>query len=178
MFKCEITGDSYASPGMLEFAELIKGVHPGIFVHSIYLDQNLDADQRAGFFGNVNEQVDFVAEQLRGVEELKYGFNAIGFSQGMFIYRFTCAAAEQSELWRDVTWPLTGIILGGQFLRAYVERYNDPPVNNLLTFGSQHMGIADMPLCRPGDFLCIVARRAALAGVYSGYAQKNLIQVR
>ncbi|KAL5528296.1 hypothetical protein ACEPAF_7432 [Sanghuangporus sanghuang] len=141
-------GDSYASPGMLEFAELIKGVHPGIFVHSIYLDKNLDADQRAGFFGNVNEQIDFVAEQLAGVQELKDGFDAIGFSQG------------------------------GQFLRAYVERYNVPPVNNLLTFGSQHMGIADMPLCRPTDLLCNLARRAARAGVYSEYAQNNLIQAQ
>ncbi|KAL5485072.1 hypothetical protein ACEPAI_7714 [Sanghuangporus weigelae] len=141
-------GDSYASPGMLEFAELIKGVHPGIFVHSIYLDKNLDADQRASFFGNVNEQIDFVAEQLAGVEELKDGFDAIGFSQG------------------------------GQFLRAFVERYNVPPVNNLLSFGSQHMGVADMPMCRPTDLLCNLARRAARAGVYGGYAQKNLVQAQ
>ena len=68
---------------MLEFAELIKGVHPGIFVHSIHLNENLDADERASFFGNVNEQVDVAAEQLRSVEELKDGFDAIGFSQGM-----------------------------------------------------------------------------------------------
>ena len=67
---------------MLEFVSLIKEVHPGIFVHSIHLDENLDADQRAGFFGNVDEQVAFVAEQLRAVEELSMGFDAIGFSQG------------------------------------------------------------------------------------------------
>ena len=61
-------------------------------------------------FGNVNEQIDFVAEQIANVTELKDGFDAIGFSQA------------------------------GQFLRAYVERYNTPPVHNLITFGSQHMG--------------------------------------
>lgn len=37
---------------MLEFAELCKGVHPGMFVHSIYVDSNLEADQKAGFVSN------------------------------------------------------------------------------------------------------------------------------
>ncbi len=41
-------GDSYASPGMLEFAELIQDVHPGIFVHSVYIDQDLRRDREAG----------------------------------------------------------------------------------------------------------------------------------
>lgn len=61
-------------------------------------------------FGNVNEQIDFVAEQIANITELEDGFDAIGFSQA------------------------------GQFLRAYVERYNSPPVHNLITFGAQHMG--------------------------------------
>ena len=42
-------GDSYASPGMLEFVQLIKEMHPGIFVHSVYIDEDLEADQKAGF---------------------------------------------------------------------------------------------------------------------------------
>ena len=32
--------------------------------------------------GNVNEQVELVAAQLDEVEELKHGFDALGFSQG------------------------------------------------------------------------------------------------
>jgi palmitoyl-protein thioesterase len=68
--------------------------------------------------------------------------------------------------------------LGGQFLRAYLERYNSPPVNNLITFGSQHMGISDIPPCRSYDLLCQVARRAAKTAVYSDWAQENLVQVR
>jgi palmitoyl-protein thioesterase len=39
------------------------------------------------------------------------------------------------------------------------------------------MGIADIPLCRPFDFLCQIARKAAKAAVYSTWAQENLIQV-
>lgn len=62
-------------------------------------------------------------------------------------------------------------------MRAYVECYNNPPVNNLITFGSQHMGISDIPICRPFDFLCQIARKAAKRAVYSTWAQENLIQV-
>lgn len=72
-------------------------------------------------YGNVNEQVDFVAEQIANITELKHGFDAIGFSQA------------------------------GQFLRAYVERYNTPPVHNLITFGAQHMG-----RWFPDDWTCVL----------------------
>jgi palmitoyl-protein thioesterase len=41
-------GDSAFSPGMLEFAELIKDIHPDIFVHSVYLAEDNQSDQRAG----------------------------------------------------------------------------------------------------------------------------------
>ncbi|KAH6914175.1 palmitoyl-protein thioesterase [Coprinopsis sp. MPI-PUGE-AT-0042] len=141
-------GDSHSSPGMVEFGDMIKEVHPGIFIHSVYIDKDLDADRKAGFYGNVDEQVALVAEQLSSIPELQEGFDAIGFSQG------------------------------GQFLRAYVERYNSPKMHNLITFGSQHMGISDIPLCARFDFLCQVARRATKAAVYGDWAQQNLIQAQ
>ena len=34
---------------MLEFINLIKDVHPGLFVHSVYIEEDLEADQKAGF---------------------------------------------------------------------------------------------------------------------------------
>ncbi|KAG6920103.1 hypothetical protein DXG01_010171 [Tephrocybe rancida] len=141
-------GDSHSSPGMLEFASIIKDIHPGIFVHSVYIEEDLDKDRKAGFYGNVNEQLQAVADQLSAIPELKGGFDAIGLSQG------------------------------GQFLRAYVERYNSPPIHNLITFGSQHMGISDIPICRPYDFLCQIARRATRSAVYGEWAQANLIQAQ
>lgn len=70
------------------------------------------------------------------------------------------------------------VCAAGQFFRAYVERYNSPPVNNLITFGSQHMGIADLPACKPFDVPCQIARRAARNGVYTTWAQANIVQVR
>lgn len=69
-------------------------------------------------------------------------------------------------------------MIGGQFLRAYVERYNSPPIYNLLSFGSQHMGISDIPLCRPFDLVCQAARRATKQAVYSPWAQANLVQAQ
>jgi len=141
-------GDSYASPGMVEFGERIAKIHPGIFIHLVYVEEDQGQDRTAGFYGNVNEQIDFVAGQIANITELKDGFDAIGFSQA------------------------------GQFLRAYVERYNSPPVHNLITFGSQHMGISDVPACRPWDLLCQAARRAARSSVYSHWAQTNLVQAQ
>ncbi|KZT67183.1 alpha/beta-hydrolase [Daedalea quercina L-15889] len=141
-------GDSYNSPGILEFIARVKDIHPGIFVHSIHLAESLDDDRRATFYGNVNEQVEQVAAQLANITELADGFDAMGFSQG------------------------------GQFLRAYVERHNTPPVHNLVTFGSQHMGISDIPGCRPFDVMCQLARRAALHEVYTEWAQKQLVQAQ
>ncbi|KAH9924873.1 Alpha/Beta hydrolase protein [Fomitopsis serialis] len=141
-------GDSYNSPGILEFIARVKTIHPGIFVHSIYLADALDDDRRATFYGNVNEQVEQVAAQLANITEIADGFDAMGFSQG------------------------------GQFLRAYIERHNAPPVHNLITFGSQHMGISDIPGCRPFDVMCQLARRAALHEVYTEWAQKQLVQAQ
>lgn len=44
-----LIGDTYISAGMTEFIQLIKGIHPGIFVHSVYLNQDPQEDQKAGW---------------------------------------------------------------------------------------------------------------------------------
>lgn len=78
-------------------------MHQGIFVHSVYLSIEPNSDQRAGWvcvgilihyyklsvwfqFGNVNEQVAQVAEQIAAIEELQGGFDAMGFSQGILLF--------------------------------------------------------------------------------------------
>ncbi|THH20809.1 hypothetical protein EW146_g635 [Bondarzewia mesenterica] len=75
-------GDSHSSAGMLEFQQLIKSIHPGIFIHSVFIEPDIEADQRAGFYGNVDDQVEFVSSQLANISELANGFDALGFSQG------------------------------------------------------------------------------------------------
>ncbi|KAF9578227.1 hypothetical protein BGW38_006089 [Lunasporangiospora selenospora] len=141
-------GDSAHSKGMQELFASISELSPDIFIHSISLAESESDDQRAGFFGNVNQQIETVCNQLRDIPELQHGFNAVGFSQG------------------------------GQFLRAYVQRCNNPPIKTLVTVGSQHGGVSDIPGCIKDDASCRLMRSIARAGVYSGYVRDHVIQAQ
>jgi hypothetical protein len=75
-------GDDCCNPdSMGRVMELIKSRLPGTFVYSVQVGSTVDEDQKSGFFGKIDEQVDAVCEQLAGIAELQHGFNAIGFSQ-------------------------------------------------------------------------------------------------
>jgi len=118
----------------------------GSYVHSLMIGNNMGEDESNGFLMNINDQVDFACKQLKGDPKLSGGFNAIGFSQG------------------------------GQFLRAYVQRCNDPPVFNLITLGGQHRGIFGFPHC-PGDYtICEMIRRLLDIGAYVSWIQEFLVQ--
>jgi palmitoyl-protein thioesterase len=90
--------------------------------------------------------------------KLQNGFNAVGFSQG------------------------------SQFLRAYVERCNDPPVYNLITMGGQHMGsqrfhyililkgVADVPNCLTvNETICRLVQDLLAFGAYTGFVQDHVV---
>jgi len=96
---------------------------------------------------NVNDQIVYAHQNISSLPELSGGFNAIGFSQG------------------------------GQFLRAYVQRFNDPPVNNLISVGGQHQGVFGFPNC-PGDneTLCEITRKLLNLGAYEPFVQDHLVQ--
>ena len=59
-------GDSYASPGMLEFMQLIKDMHPGIYIHSVYLREDLEEDRRAGFVRRLLSMLSANSPDARG----------------------------------------------------------------------------------------------------------------
>ncbi|KAF9545839.1 hypothetical protein EC957_010467 [Mortierella hygrophila] len=142
-------GDSAHSEGMMELIASVTSIDPNVFTHSIYLAASEAEDQRAGFFGNVNKQIEAICDQLKAIPELEGGFNAVGFSQG------------------------------GQFLRAYVQRCNNPPIHNLVTVGSQHGGVSDIPGCvNPDDGSCKLMRTIARSGVYSGYVRDHIVQAQ
>ncbi|KAJ1680228.1 hypothetical protein EV182_000425 [Spiromyces aspiralis] len=125
---------------------LIEDELPGVYVYSLQLGTGPASDRWAGFFGNVNSQVDQVCQELAANEGLRGGFNAIGFSQG------------------------------GLFLRAYIERCNNPPVRNLVTFGSPHAGVARLPACKdPNDWACALMHRMAHQGIYSWYVRDHIV---
>lgn len=120
---------------------------PGVFVYSIEVGSDLVEDELNGFFMNANHQIRYVHDKLQQIEQLKHGFNAIGFSQG------------------------------GQFLRAYVERFNDPPIYTLVSMGGQHQGVFGFPRC-PGanETICDEVRKLLNIGAYDKLVQEVLVQ--
>ncbi|KAJ2745433.1 hypothetical protein GGI20_002187 [Coemansia sp. BCRC 34301] len=128
---------------------IIREELSGAFVHSVQLGASVGADRSAGFFGNINNQVDAVCDSLSEIEELQDGVNLMGFSQG------------------------------GLFLRALVQRCPTIQAKVLVTFGSPHGGVARIPECASsGDRLCQWMRQLASRGVYSWYIRDHVIQAQ
>ncbi|SGY97094.1 BQ5605_C035g11382 [Microbotryum silenes-dioicae] len=136
----------------------LQGHHQlkGVYVHLIGVSEDGAADQRSTFFGNANDQIALVCEQLTQIPELvdtqlnpSGKVEAIGFSQG------------------------------GQLLRGLVERCSELKFRSLITLGSQHMGISSLPPCPPGSSpfsTCHLFHLSLLKnGLYSSWAQQNLL---
>lgn len=140
-------GDNYANPGLAEVAALAEEANPGTLVYMIRLDDDASRDQSATFLGNVTEQLAKVCADLAAHPILSTApaIDALGFSQG------------------------------GQFLRGYVERCNNPPVRSLVTFGSQHNGISSFRSCNSGDWLCRGAMLLLRGNTWSGIAQSQVV---
>ena len=116
-------------------------------MYYIRLDDDASSDKTATFLGDLNDQVAKVCADLAKEPILSTApaINGLGFSQG------------------------------GQFLRAYVERCNNPPVSSLVTFGAQHNGIAEFQSCGPDDWLCNAWEGILKSAPWSGFAQKKLV---
>ncbi|KAK4052262.1 hypothetical protein OIO90_004484 [Microbotryomycetes sp. JL221] len=166
-------GDRYDNKGLQQLAPEIQQMYPGTYVHLIHFGTDGNGDQlsvsnppnnvlkenanlygfrRSTFFGNANEQVEQACQELIEQPEIKQSkhFDAIGLSQG------------------------------GQLLRALIERCgHELKVRNLITLGSQHMGISAVPPCPPGTSPFSPCRLMQLSlvrqGMYSTWAQKNII---
>lgn len=140
-------GDNYAAEGIVGVGELANEVHPGIFVYNIRIDDDANKDRSASFLGNVTLQIEKVCADLAAHPILSTApaIDALGFSQG------------------------------GQFLRAYVQRCNSPPVRNLITFGSQHNGIAEFQECGSNDWICKGAQALLRYNTWSAFVQSRLV---
>lgn len=140
-------GDNYAADGLADVADLAQEVNPDTYVYIIRLDEDASSDRTATFFGNVTTQLQSVCDDLASHPILSTApaINALGFSQG------------------------------GQFLRGYVERCNNPPVRNLVTFGSQHNGIAEFQGCGMTDWLCKGAMALLKSNTWSDFVQSRLV---
>lgn len=140
-------GDNFAADGLANVAALAEETNPGTFVYIIRLDDTASADRSATFFGNVTLQIEKVCADIAAHPILSTapGIDALGFSQG------------------------------GQFLRGYVERCNNPPVRSLVTFGSQHNGISEFQTCASTDWLCRGAQGLLRSNTWSSFVQSRLV---
>ncbi|CAI6330638.1 unnamed protein product [Periconia digitata] len=140
-------GDNYQADGLQSVGDLANETNPGTFLYYIRLDENPDTDRTATFLGNLTEQVAQVCADLatHPILSTAPAVNALGFSQG------------------------------GQFLRAYVERCNNPPVRNLVTFGSQHNGITKYQICGATDWLCKAYIGILKANTWGAWVQSHLV---
>lgn len=59
-----------------------------------------------------------------------------------------------------------------------MERCNDPPVRSLITWGSQHFGINDLPDCESDMFWCRQAQNLIRWGVWNPWVQSHVIQAQ
>lgn len=140
-------GDAFNAGGIKQVGDLAEAIHPGTFVYTIALADDGNGDRKATFFGNVSAQLEGVCEALAAHPILSTApaVDAIGFSQG------------------------------GQFLRGYVERCNNPPVRNLITFGSQHNGISQFKTCGTTDWMCKGAMALLRFNTWSTFVQSRLV---
>ena len=140
-------GDTYDADGLESVGDLARKANPGTYVYNIRLSDDSSEDRQATYFGNLTTQLEQVCDALANhpVLSLAPTINALGFSQG------------------------------GQFLRGFVERCNKPPVRALVTFGSQHNGIAQFKDCAATDWLCQAAYGLLQSNVWSDFVQSRLV---
>ena len=144
-------GDSGTSSEMTRLKETLEqDWYPGIQVYSISIGSDEKSDKKASFFDLIDRQIEEVCNKLKQLDGFQQGFNAIGFSQG------------------------------GLFLRAYVQKCNNPPVRTLMTFGSPHAGVSDIPQCQSDhpSSSCSLMRSIVRNGVYWNWIQNSVIQAQ
>lgn len=141
-------GDRFDNDGLTDISDLLQVVHPRTKVHIVSLGDDGAADQRASFFGSLTDQVSTVCDTLSSdpVFSSKTGpIDMLGFSQG------------------------------GLFLRGLLETCPGIRVRSLVTFGSPHNGIADLPACGTWDLLCKGAQGALKGNKWSEWVQSNIV---
>lgn len=138
-------GDNYNSSGMLDVISIFNKRYPDMFIFPISLDIRPSKDQEKSLFGDANQEVDQVCADLSDIPELSEGFDGVGFSQG------------------------------GLFLRALLQRCSKISMHNLVTFGSPHMGVQELPMCKPHEWLCKKKNEILKKQVWRENIQKSII---
>ncbi|RKF82765.1 Palmitoyl-protein thioesterase 1 [Golovinomyces cichoracearum] len=140
-------GDSHNSKGMASIASVAEAANPGTFTYMIRVEDDGISDRSLTYFGNISSQIETVCAEMAAHPILSTApaVDALGFSQG------------------------------GQFLRGYVERCNNPPVRSLVTFGAQHNGISKLNACDQDDFLCNFVQGLLRDNIWSEAIQSYVV---
>lgn len=133
------------------FSQLVQLVAQRTNTSAVCVGPGFDpvSDAIGSFAKTMREQVEQFRTRVRKHAELKQGFNAIGLSQGNLV------------------------------IRAYVQRYNDPPVVNFISVHGPHAGVSSLPRCDPngvGGIMCTVIDSIVGGVVYSEAVQAGLAQ--
>lgn len=124
---------------------------PGMRVLSVQIGNSAAEDVLAGYFVNVNHQIQQVCREILANELIREhkAFNAIGFSQG------------------------------AQFMRGLIQRCplreNGIRVKNFISLGGQHQGVFGLPNCRASIF-CDHIRELLTNAAYQEDVQEHLVQ--
>jgi palmitoyl-protein thioesterase len=143
-------GDRHDAAGLHEVGALASKIHPGTHVEYLRAAESGPDDQRATFFGNITAQSEVICEELLINPNLTNSdgvvrVDALGFSQG------------------------------GQFLRGLVERCEGLSVRSLVTYGSQHNGIAQFQRCGTWDLVCKGAVALVGGNAWTDYVQNTVV---
>lgn len=76
-------GDSCCDENSIGYFKSALESRLDVYVHSVQIGTDVSQDEYAGFFGQIEQQVLSVCDLFQTIPELKGGFNAIGFSQGI-----------------------------------------------------------------------------------------------
>ncbi|KAF2160788.1 hypothetical protein M409DRAFT_28671 [Zasmidium cellare ATCC 36951] len=153
-------GDRHDAEGLHSVGDLAKEIYPGTHVHYIRLDENGDNDRKETFFGNVSEQIGRVCEGIQNDEEL---------------WKASLAAAGGGKKGDELIVDAIGFSQGGQFLRGLLQRCEGLSFRTLITFGSQHNGIAAIKACGTWDLLCKGALALMKNNAWTEYVQSHVV---
>ena len=98
-------------------------------------------------FGNPEDLVNSLCDGLSADPQLQNGFIGIGISQG------------------------------GLWLRGFLQKCNNPPMKKLVTLGTPHQGIDQVPygVCKLFSWFCRIGSSFLLNFVYSSFALNNVL---
>lgn len=142
-------GDSCWEPG---FSSVTRGIgkRTNSYAKCIPTGGNIITDTLNGYLMNMDKSVDVFAAKIRADQNLKGGFNAIGFSQG------------------------------NSLIRGYIQKYNDPPVNAFVSVHGTVMGVAAFPGCfsqgKPLGLVCKALAEVLGDLAYNSLVQGILFQ--